>query len=149
MRGATWAVDGCILWQRISTHTPHARCDFCRSLSLSLWCISTHTPHARCDLPRKRFTIHRKNFYSHTSCEVRPLSSCARPPTTRNFYSHTSCEVRPSDYAYIACRNIISTHTPHARCDGSTYYNSNNYAISTHTPHARCDILASAIAFVG
>ena len=34
----------------------------------------------------------------------------------------------------------ISTHTPHARCDAGTTDHAHGISISTHTPHARCDL---------
>ena len=34
---------------------------------------------------------------------------------------------------------IISTHTPHARCNVIVVFFTSNNPISTHTPHARCN----------
>ena len=34
---------------------------------------------------------------------------------------------------------VISTHTPHARCDQEWHVCGKRTYISTHTPHARCD----------
>ena len=55
--------------------------------------ISTHTPHARCDVFAEYCIDLIVYFYSHTSCEVR-LSLGDYPSERANFYSHTSCEVR-------------------------------------------------------
>ena len=79
--------------QKISTHTPLARCDpnrchtgrgTSRFLLTHLlrgvtdgtvvtWgdiAISTHTPLARCDPNLEQQRKHTRDFYSHTSCEV-------------------------------------------------------------------------------
>ena len=115
----------------------------CRHINISV-IISTHTPHARCDIVKnKLYAIQYRNFYSHTSCEVRPVgagntdngnqhfyshTSCEVRPRQRgkgrrlpDFYSHTSCEVRHRGEVLILCLPFISTHTPHARCDTSVF----------------------------
>ena len=56
-----------------------------------------------------------------------------------NFYSRTSCEVRPEG---MHLRNIItgiSTHAPLARCDQWRTVGDSVNSISTHAPLARCD----------
>ena len=37
--------------------------------------------------------------------------------------------------------NMVSTHTPPARCDKNCVYVTENNLVSTHTPPARCDIV--------
>ena len=55
----------------ISTHTPHTRCD-CNFFNFFFRTfISTHTPHTRCDGGTNKNVDDVKNFYSHTSYEVR------------------------------------------------------------------------------
>ena len=78
--------------------------------------ISTHTPHARCDAPSQIHFFARNYFYSHTSCEVR-LLTVPFSELLSYFYSHTSCEVRLLKIPLLYQFYIISTHTPHARCD--------------------------------
>ena len=102
--------------RQISTHTPHARCDGIGIFIYNFYVISTHTPHARCDMWIRRQLCILLDFYSHTSCEVRP-STRAKNKYNRNFYSHTSCEVRRIAPTSPTPRTSISTHTPHARCD--------------------------------
>ena len=58
-------------------------------------------------------------FYSHTSCEVQPTSKEYQDQKT-NFYSHTSCEVQHVSVVTYNPTDIISTHTPHARCNNTT-----------------------------
>ena len=79
-------------------------------------CISTHTPLARRDLNREIYAQGNANFYSHASCEARPLGM-----------------KESVDWLYI------STHTPLARRDTPINYQAKNYPISTHTPLARRD----------
>ena len=55
------------------------------------------------------------------------------------FYSHTSCEVQQKKCCSGFTIPIISTHTPHARCNNGHLHLSNHINISTHTPHARCN----------
>ncbi len=84
------------------------------------------------------------------------------PKITVNFYSRTPCEVRLYQKLKQMQKETISTHAPHARCDGgafktainaalfllthpmrgatvSEFLSSLNLFISTHAPHARCD----------
>ena len=124
------------------------------------WNISTHAPHARCDAnPVNSYTAD-LDFYSRTSCEVRPTDP-DRIQLHSHFYSRTSCEVRPFVRSFFelpfefllthlmrgatnkkGCYNpvsYISTHAPHARCDGGGLGDMILAGISTHAPHARCD----------
>ena len=81
MRGATRLFSSSNAFNFISTHTPHAGCDFLISFSKYVWenfyshtpcgvrqiskmfkriqahLISTHTPHAGCDLTVQRFQL--------------------------------------------------------------------------------------------
>ena len=167
----------------ISTHTPHARCDFTSSAKVN--CQRDFYSHTSCEV--RLFCVNVlcrfKHFYSHTSCEVRRCK-IRQIKTKQYFYSHTSCEVRPHTQDLLrqsmqfllthlmrgategrlkkTALSIISTHTPHARCDvpiqvervktvlfllthlmrGATSVTDKNAMseiISTHTPHARCD----------
>ena len=82
---------------------------------LAPWLISTHAPHARCDFDKVNVNDIDYNFYSRTSCEVRRnicygldmadlflLTHLMRGATwlhgwkrdSEHFYSRTSCEVR-------------------------------------------------------
>ena len=132
MRGATYQPQYWLDSQKISTHTPHARCDCTQGSLILVQEISTHTPHARCDcipFPFHEFSIY---FYSHTSCEVRPpptvivspgfdfyshtsceVRRCGIAPNipSANFYSHTSCEVRLSVIIFISSSENFYSHT--------------------------------------
>ena len=58
---------------------------------LSSWLlldISTHTPHARCDVPINQPKLNALNFYSHTSCEVRPLVLIVQIPLLLFLLTH-------------------------------------------------------------
>ena len=148
--------------------------------------ISTHTPHARCDEELVDWIAIQgeQNFYSHTSCEVWRVERIQTNYTHWGFLlthlmrgvtvSESCCSssltfllthlmrgvTTPSIFAHSNA--AISTHTPHARCDlenadgytdfysfllthlmrGVTYRCNDTrhlYTISTHTPHARCD----------
>ena len=99
----------------ISTHTPHARCDFFKFFNVFISDISTHTPHARCD-----------NLFSLSDIcwNIFLLTHLMRGATYGFIY-----------FSIILC---ISTHTPHARCDLST-------AILTGFPenfysHTSCEV---------
>ena len=95
--------------------------------------ISTHTPHARCDLWFVAIHILNSDFYSHTSCEVwrlvcfifgtfvristhTPHARCdlgkgIRQKTGWNFYSHTSCEVWRGVFpVHFPMRSFLLTH---------------------------------------
>ena len=56
----------------ISTHAPLARCDHQLRRVGGLVHISTHAPLARCDYGQIARHNEDSNFYSRTSCEVRP-----------------------------------------------------------------------------
>ena len=101
--------------------------------------ISTHTPHARCDSEILcQLVAKNPHFYSHTSCEVRQLRKSATPELYKFLLTHLMRgATRPP--ARTGGDTGISTHTPHARCDGKNRQKFVDFRISTHTPHARCD----------
>ena len=73
---------------------------------------STHTPHAGRDPHEIKSETYFGNFYSHTSCEARLVSTFHMEVNT-NFYSHASVS--------FASAAVISTHTPLARRDCGRY----------------------------
>ena len=76
------------------------------------------------------------NFYSHASCEARPLAA-GRRTFPGHFYSHASCEARRSFSCCSFKLFVISTHTPLARRD--------DVLVTAQTPdedfysHASCE----------
>ena len=125
------------------------------------------------------------DFYSHTSCGVRPVKSERKRGLKRFLLTHlmrgATLRTNPfvvivkfllthlmrgatSSPAFLKPRIVISTHTPHARCDRSKFFHGNilehfyshtscevrRYSllsvvgggISTHTPHVRCDTIS-------
>ena len=184
MRGATHPHLHIIWVVKISTHTPHARCDSCKNLKKIQKYIFLLTHLMRGATPDVgSIAFDRYNFYSHTSCEVRPndnyvnqtgteflLTHLMRGATNANWaktsvfrflLTHLMRGATYSDTCF-AISSMISTHTPHARCDigmlrqvkgtkafllthlmrGATciiHLNECIILISTHTPHARCD----------
>ena len=79
--------------RQISTHAPHARCDFVEISLRSLYRISTHAPHARCDKLLNRYMLETV-ISTHA-----PHARCDEHTSTAN------------------CYQDISTHAPHAMCD--------------------------------
>ena len=85
-----------IMYHHISTHTPHAGCDWQTNTKIGGHSyISTHTPHAGCDYRKPVKRIDRGKISTHTP--------------------HAGCDLKQS--FYISPPRIISTHTPHAGCD--------------------------------
>ena len=78
--------------------------------------ISTHTPLARRDAGLNPVLSAGGHFYSHASCEARPLCSGCEC-LSGHFYSHASCEARPVASFASPVTIGISTHTPLARRD--------------------------------
>ena len=123
--------------------------------------ISTHTPLARRDLFLASNMSITMYFYSHASCEARPLGTIT-PTLAPDFYSHASCEARrrlnqlcKNDLKFLLTRLLrgatspsriqmpsddISTHTPLARRDLNCVQDLITSFISTHTPLARRDL---------
>ena len=107
---------GNIYTNKISTHTPLARCDRNLYYMELAAIISTHTPLARCDDNYSFIGEKPKNFYSHTSREVWRI--CKNSALSMwYFYSHTSREVWQGAAWCCRIKSWISTHTPLARCD--------------------------------
>ena len=146
--------------------------------------ISTHTPHTRCDFTYYFTKKTNKYFYSHTSYEVR-LDEGIYNYNNLDFYSHTSYEVRRispeqiEELQEFLLTHLIrgatfkinqikfsgsfllthlirgATYLPVYQCDellfllthlirGATFqfYQLSVYVqISTHTPHTRCDLV--------
>ena len=104
----------------ISTHTPHTRCD---SATLPFGYnkeISTHTPHTRCDVSALAVINVPSYFYSHTSYEVRRMGG--RNQDMGYIFLLTHLIRGATVYVgYIINKLIISTHTPHTRCDPPIY----------------------------
>ena len=126
----------------ISTHTPHARrdekptfiliesSDFNSHASCEAWRwaefmhkqnieISTHTPHARRDAVTMQTERATRHFNSHASCEAWQ-DDRSSDTGYRYFNSHASCEAWRLYSESVFLRDLISTHTPHARRDFST-----------------------------
>ena len=62
-----------------------------------------------------------------------------------NFYSHTSCEVRPATTSItLITMSFLLTHLMRGATEEVPAYN-HIVNISTHTPHARCDIVQNAV----
>ena len=91
--------------------------------------ISTHTPHTRCDINSFLFFHILSDFYSHTSYEVRldTLRLCLFFQVfllTHLIRGATLCLLL---HNFLM---LISTHTPHTRCDQRgrrIYTNYNNF----------------------
>ena len=116
MRGVTCCFGYFWCCIRISTHTPHARCD--NSLSFREYVLIYFYSHTSCEVWPDFYVIIVQffDFYSHTSCEVWLLLFFLQL-NHQYFYSHTSCEVWHLCHFLRRRMNVISTHTPHARCD--------------------------------
>ena len=117
MRGATYAPTGRTEADTfLLTHLMRGATFICIYYTTYLF-ISTHTPHARCDFYLHILYHILVHFYSHTSCEVR-LSGLETPTTAINISTHTP-HARCDTAAFfpIHDKSDISTHTPHARCD--------------------------------
>ena len=72
--------------------------------------ISTHAPHARCDELSVPKSYELYDFYSRTSCEVRPRTQ-DNLYHGFHFYSRTSCEVRPLRSGYqFRQKRFLLTH---------------------------------------
>ena len=162
MRGVTLSISICIppnchfyshtsceVWQRIaeripksriSTHTPHARCDCFWVFACGNQKISTHTPHARCDLVNINYTPKLKKFLlTHLMRGVTHwIGKVGACMVISTHTPHARCDI------LLTLRSgfgLISTHTPHARCDMTVLKRWLSKLISTHTPHARCDLI--------
>ncbi len=100
--------------------------------------ISTHTPHARCDKLSYGIILILFLFL---------LTHLMRGVTLSNEYPNTSFGFLLTHLMRGVTNGlsalfpiiIISTHTPHARCDITSHILRFHNPISTHTPHARCD----------
>ena len=83
---------------KISTHAPHARCNNEIFGRVAIRFISTHAPHARCNHLYYTPQWGVSHFYSRTSCEVQlPMPSF--PQGKPYFYSRTSCEVQLMNFS--------------------------------------------------
>ena len=145
----------------ISTHTPLARRDADANSNGMNMLISTHTPLARRDDLEESADDKEIDFYSHASCEARPIVILLTV-AVMDFYSHASCEARllwenewHDAREFLLTRLLrgatyirqnervairISTHTPLARRDHAITYTCDATHISTHTPLARRDL---------
>ena len=73
MRGATFVRSFFELpFEFLLTHLMRGATHYHQTLTAQIRPISTHAPHARCDQINKTDRTIEKNFYSRTSCEVRP-----------------------------------------------------------------------------
>ena len=100
--------------ERISTHTPLARCDYKYGKIYCTATISTHTPLARCDRTDSK-TQMEYLISTHT-----PLARCDK-----------------TDYKYII-KYLISTHTPLARCDKE--YRAEMIELCNFYSHTSCEV---------
>ena len=143
---------------RISTHTPLARRDD-RGVDVArAVLISTHTPLARRDIYGNKAVQFFPNFYSHASCEARPLrreqhdlriifllTRLLRGATTsapqgrdkQTFLLTRLLRGATTNPAQIQVNLNISTHTPLARRDALVL--ANLYVISNFYSHASCE----------
>ena len=103
--------------------------------------ISTHTPHARCDICRYFFKICNIYFYSHTSCEVRQKKERGVLKNGKFLLTHL---MRGATWKHCTCYyfffRFLLTHLMRGATIFPTHGGSSTI-ISTHTPHARCDLL--------
>ena len=97
MRGATVTIDDLFISNKVSTHAPHARCDY----------------------KRRAYPSSFISFYSRTPCEVRLgaywYSYAITPVSTHA--PHARCDLLLFSYILFSS---VSTHAPHARCDITT-----------------------------
>ena len=115
MRGATYLRRYLFFGGKISTHTPHARCDHIGNL-------------------RGGMEI---DFYSHTSCEVRLRIPYVCPVRTSFLLTHLMRGATTYSIC-MSCAKFISTHTPHARCDPN--YTNLVSAIWYFYSHTSCEV---------
>ena len=162
MRGVTAAVQIQGRVERISTHTPHAGRDSCRHVPTRPCNISTHTPHAGRDdgdimcaaldafqltRPMRGVTSDRRS--SDLPCTfqlTRPMRgvTCGTSSERMSLQFQLTRPMRGVTYYLhpLFILVVISTHTPHAGRDLSTFSNIRGFDISTHTPHAGRDIFS-------
>ena len=140
MRGVTTEILMLLMYQDISTHTPHARRDSTGGQVRHRQNISTHTPHARRDrvavreLPMMSISFQLTRLMRGVTATSIGLARRVRFQLTRLMRGVTKGVV------YWVSLREISTHTPHARRDIATEVLSFVSDISTHTPHARRDL---------
>ena len=98
--------------------------------------ISTHTPHARCNVYAIIYGFSQTNFYSHTSCEVQQYSNFLI------FWKYISTHTPHARCNTIGLEEAImlgiSTHTPHARCNISSICPKS--IISDFYSHTSCEV---------